>query len=182
MKTAVLGIVDTRARAESIVSMLRQLDFAPNELSVLLPDGAAKEAQARRELPANRAPEAALAGAGTGGVLGGALGRLAGIGALAIPGVGPLLATGPLMATLSGAALGAALGGLTGALIGLGIPEQEARLYEAELRGGNILIAIHTDGPEAQQRAEEALRTAGVRDVSASREDTVRGAHVARHL
>jgi tetrahydromethanopterin S-methyltransferase subunit C len=120
-----------------------------------------------------KAPEGAAAGAGAGGVLGGTLGLLAGIGALAIPGVGPLIAAGPVLAALSGAAAGAAVGGLTGALVGLGIPELEARAYEGKVKSGNILIAVHTDAREAEKAAEQILKEAGAHHVGATSEASV---------
>jgi len=143
MKKAVIGIVETRAQAETVVDTLRRSgSIAVRDISVLLPDVQGTHDFAHEHH--TKAPEGAAAGAGAGGVLGGTLGLLAGIGALAIPGVGPLIAAGPVLAALSGAAAGAAVGGLTGALIGLGIPELEARAYEGKVRGGNILIAVHT--------------------------------------
>jgi tetrahydromethanopterin S-methyltransferase subunit C len=106
-------------------------------------------------------------------VLGGTIGLLAGLGALAIPGLGPFIAAGPLMAALSGAALGAGVGGLTGALIGMGIPEIEARKYEGKVRGGNLLIAVHTESPEARKRAEQVFKTARAEDISVIDEQAV---------
>src|SRR6202044_3463273 len=104
--------------------------------------------------------------AGAGGALGGTVGLLAGIGALAIPGVGPFIAAGPLLAALSGAAAGAAVGGLGGALVGLGIPEIEAKTYEGKIRGGNILIAVHTDNGETESRAKRTFELYDAHDVS----------------
>jgi len=173
MKKAVIGIIDTRERAESVVDALRLQNFATNDISVLLPDK-----QGTRDFAHERhtkAPEGAAAGAGTGGVIGGTIGLLAGIGALAIPGVGPFIAAGPLMAALSGAAAGAAVGGLTGALIGMGIPEVEAKAYEGKIKGGNILVAIHVEGADAQRRAEDALKRAGASEVATTGEAGVPG-------
>jgi hypothetical protein len=106
-------------------------------------------------------------------VVGGALGLLAGIGALAIPGLGPFIAAGPLMATLSGAAAGAAVGGIAGALIGLGIPEVEAKAYEGKLKGGSVLVAAHVDSREREDAAKEIFRKEGARDISATSEASV---------
>jgi uncharacterized membrane protein len=106
-------------------------------------------------------------------VLGGTLGVLAGIGALAIPGLGPFIAAGPLMAALSGAAAGAALGGITGALIGFGIPEIEAKKYEGKLRGGNILVAVHVDDSDQEKRAKEVFRIEGAHDIISTTEASV---------
>ncbi|MDB5213011.1 MAG: hypothetical protein JWO86_938, partial [Myxococcaceae bacterium] len=143
MKKAVLCIVQRQDQAEAIVSQLQNVGFTPNDISVLFPDKQGTKDFAHEH--STKAPEGAVAGAGTGGVLGGTLGLLAGIGALAIPGLGPFIAAGPLMAALSGAAIGAGVGGLTGALIGMGIPEIEARKYEGKVKGGNLLIATHVD-------------------------------------
>jgi hypothetical protein len=103
-------------------------------------------------------------------VIGGTIGLLAGIGALALPGVGSLIAAGPLLAALSGAAAGATVGGLAGALVGLGIPELEARLYDGKVRGGNILLAVHVADGEARHNAELILQRYGARDVGTSPE------------
>lgn len=119
------------------------------------------------------APEGAVVGASTGSFVGGTLGLLAGIGALATPGLGPLIAAGPLMAALSGAAVGAGVGGIAGALVGMGIPEIEARKYEGKIRGGNILIAVHTESAEDRTRAEGIFRTSQAKDISAVTETSV---------
>jgi len=168
MKKAVIGIVETREQAERTVSTLQSRGFGANDISVLLPDKRGTQDFAHAQH--TKAPEGGLAGAGAGGVLGGTLGLLAGIGALAIPGLGPLIAAGPVMATLSGVAAGAAVGGLTGALVGMGIPEIEAKMYEGKVRGGNILIAVHTESAEARKVADDVFRIAGARDVSTTTE------------
>jgi len=169
MNRAVIGIVETRAQAEAVVETLRGTQHVRvSDISVLLPD-----TQGTRDFAHEhhtKAPEGAAAGAGAGGVLGGTLGLLAGIGALAIPGVGPLIAAGPVLAALSGAAAGMAVGGLTGALVGLGIPEIEAKVYEGKVRGGNILVAIHVDSREAQRAAEDVLQQAGAHDIGTTNE------------
>ncbi|MEA2753568.1 MAG: hypothetical protein QOI41_7711 [Myxococcales bacterium] len=164
MKKAVLCIVQRQDQAEAIVSQLQNVGFTPNDISVLFPDKQGTKDFAHEH--STKAPEGAVAGAGTGGVLGGTLGLLAGIGALAIPGLGPFIAAGPLMAALSGAAIGAGVGGLTGALIGMGIPEIEARKYEGKVKGGNLLIATHVDTPEQRKRAEEVYKMARAEDIS----------------
>src|SRR6187401_298379 len=146
MARAIFCIATSEAQAESIVNQLKDASFSYNDISVLFPDKAGTRHFAHEQH--TKAPEGAAAGAGTGGIVGGALGWLAGIGALAIPGVGPLIAAGPIMAALSGAAVGAALGGLTGGLIGMGIPEYEAKRYEGKLKGGNVLIAVHSENAD----------------------------------
>ena len=136
-KTSVFGIVKSYTQAEQIVENLQSAGFAASEISVLLPDNQGKHDFGH--VKATKAPEGATAGAATGGVTGGVIGLLAGIGALAIPGVGPFIAAGPIMAALSGAAIGATTGGLAGGLIGMGIPEIEAKRYEGKLKTGNYL-------------------------------------------
>jgi hypothetical protein len=167
MKKAVIGIVETRAQAESVVTTL-QRSFGLHDISVLLPDVQGTNSFAHEHH--TKAPEGAAAGVGAGSMLGGTLGLLAGIGALAIPGVGPLIAAGPVLAALSGAAAGAAVGGLTGALVGLGIPELEAKAYEGKLKGGNILIAVHTDNRDAEKAARDVLREAGAHHIDTTLE------------
>jgi uncharacterized protein YcfJ len=164
MKKAVMCIVQRQDQAEAIVSQLQNVGFTANDISVLFPDKQGTKDFAHEHN--TKAPEGAVAGAGTGGVLGGTIGLLAGIGALAIPGLGPFIAAGPLMAALSGAALGAGVGGLTGALIGMGIPEIEARKYEGKIKGGNLLIAVHVETAEQRKRAEDVYKTARAEDIS----------------
>src|SRR6266480_7284714 len=142
-QTSVFGIVKSYSQAEQLVEELQAEGFPASEISVLLPDS-----EGRHDIghvKATKAPEGATTGATAGGVTGGVLGLLAGIGALAIPGIGPFIAAGPLMAALSGAAIGAGTGGLVGALVGMGIPEIEAKQYENKLKSGNYFIAVHAD-------------------------------------
>src|SRR5262247_2006160 len=153
MAQAVFCLAQTEAQAIAIVNQLKAAGFSPNDISVLFPDKTGTKDFAHEHH--TKAPEGAAAGAGTGGILGGALGWLVGIGALAIPGLGPFIAAGPIMAALSGAAAGAALGGITGALIGMGIPEYEAKQYEGKLKKGNILISVHTEDRNERTRARE---------------------------
>ena len=115
-------------------------------------------------------PEGATIGAGTGGAVGGTIGLLAGIGALAIPGLGPFIAAGPIMAALSGGAIGAGVGGLTGALVGLGIPEYEAKRYEGRVKEGGILLSVHSDNSDWTNRAKQILERTGAQDISSTGE------------
>lgn len=163
-KTSVFGIVKSYTQAEQIVERLQGAGFGASEISVLLPDNQGKHDFGH--VKATKAPEGATAGAATGGVTGGVLGLLAGIGALAIPGVGPFIAAGPIMGALSGAAIGATTGGLVGALIGMGIPEIEAKRYEDKLRTGNYLIAVHAHDGDEKDRAKEIFKNAGAEDIS----------------
>lgn len=168
MSKSVIGIVDSKQQAETIVSDLQSAGFGLPDLSVLFPSPSGSQDFAFER--GTKAPEGALAGVGTGGALGGTLGLLAGIGALAIPGLGPFIAAGPLLAALSGAAAGAAVGGITGALVGMGIPEIEAKRYESSLASGNILVAVHVDTPEAARDATDVLKRDGARDVVSARD------------
>lgn len=168
MKKAVIGMVESRERAEALVLALQQAGFSPNDISVLFPDkhGTRDFAHERN----TKAPEGAVAGASAGGAVGGTIGLLAGIGAIMLPGVGAFIAAGPVMAALSGAAAGAALGGVTGALVGMGIPEIEAKAYAGKLHGGNILIAVHSESREDRAMAADMLKRAGAHDVDISTE------------
>src|SRR5262244_2305733 len=166
MAKAVFGLVDTESQAERIVDNLKVAGFRNNDISVLFPDKGGTRDFAHEK--ATKAPEGAAAGAGTGTVVGGVLGWLVGIGSLAIPGVGPFIAAGPIMAALAGAGVGAAVGGLSGALIGLGIPE-----YEGKIRQGNILISVHSEDRDEVKRAKEIFERAGAHDISSTGEESV---------
>jgi hypothetical protein len=121
----------------------------------------------------SKAPEGAATGAGSGAILGGAVGWLIGIGSLAIPGVGPLIAAGPILAALSGAAMGGTVGGVTGALIGMGIPEFEARQFEGRLREGHVLISVHADDAEEAARARDVLNEEHAEHITTGSEASV---------
>lgn len=175
MKKAIIGIVDTQAQAENVVQRLQHAGFGTKDISLLFPDVKATKAFAHEQN--TKAPEGAVAGVSVGGVVGGALGVLAGIGALAIPGLGPFIAAGPIMAGLSGMAAGAAVGGLSGALVGMGVPELEAKMYEGKLKEGNILMSVHTDSSEERAKAANIFREAGVKHVSSQSEAKAPAAH-----
>lgn len=163
-KSSVFCIANSHSQVEQIVENLQSSGFSASEISVLLPDTEGKHDIGH--VKATKAPEGATTGAATGGVTGGVLGLLAGIGALAIPGVGPFIAAGPIMAALSGAAIGATTGGVVGGLIGMGIPEIEAKRYEDKLKSGNYLVAVHAHDGEESSRAKEIFKTAGADDIS----------------
>jgi hypothetical protein len=165
-KSSVFCIAKSASQAEQIVENLQSADFDASEISVLMPDTGGKHDFGH--VKATKAPEGATTGATAGGVTGGVLGLLAGIGALAIPGVGPFIAAGPIMAALSGAALGATTGGLVGGLVGLGIPEIEAKRYEEKLRNGNFLIAVDARDSDHVDRAKEIFKDAGAEDITTS--------------
>jgi hypothetical protein len=177
-KKSVLCITTSEAQASLIVDRLKDDGFSNNDISVLFPDKTGTRDFAVEK--GTKAPEGAAAGAGTGAVLGGALGWLAGIGALAIPGVGPFVAAGPIAAALSGAAVGGAVGGLAGALVGLGIPEYEAKRYEGKIKGGGILISVHTDNGDEVKRAKQIFEEAKAQDISATGEANVSGSQSAK--
>lgn len=168
MATSVFGILQSSEQAGRVVNRLKSAGFADNDISVLMPDKSGTRDFAHEQH--TKAPEGATTGAGAGGVLGGTLGLLAGIGLLAIPGVGPFIAAGPIMAALSGAAVGAAVGGLTGALIGMGIPEYEAKRYEGKIIAGNVLISIHSVDGEREKMARDILSQEGAEDISSASE------------
>jgi hypothetical protein len=193
MTKAVFGLATSEEQARRIVDHLLSRGFSNGDISILYPD------QNKSKLKTNergdveyensspqrdahkghittekhsKAPEGGVTGATTGGILGGSLGLLAGIGALAIPGLGPFIAAGPIMGALSGSAVGGSVGLLLGALIGSGIPEFEAKRYEGKLKEGNILISIHTDNDDEIRNATDILKKEGATDISSTSEKT----------
>src|ERR1700745_821476 len=169
-KTAVFGIYSSLPTADSATDTLVRSGFPAADISALLPDNlGGKEIGTQK---ATKAPERAATGAGSGAVLGGALGLLAGVGALAIPGVGPLIAAGPIMAPLAGIGVGGAVGGFTGALVGLGIPEYEAKRYEGVIRTGGILLSVHCDTSDEITAAKRIMEQTGAEDVSSTSESS----------
>ena len=179
-KPAVFGLVKNETQARSAVSALESVGFIATDISILSScvdydfNGVEQTGFAKTRkvglTNATKAPEGATTGAATGGVLGGLAGWLVGIGALALPGLGPFVAAGPIMAALSGAALGATAGGLTGALIGYGIPEYEARLYAGKLESGHILIGVHAIDCNEADAAKKALESVGADDIKITSE------------
>ena len=168
MATSVFCIALTTSMANDIVASLKSSGFSDNDISVLFPDKSSTRDFAHEKN--TKAPEGATVGAGAGGVVGGTLGLLAGIGLLAIPGVGPFIAAGPIMAALGGIAVGATVGGITGALVGMGIPELEAKRYEGKVKNGNILISAHSENSEEITRAKDIFKAAGATDISSTPE------------
>ena len=166
--TAVFGIYPEYADVENGVDALKAAGFRNTDISVLFPENVGTKDFAHKK--ETKAPEGTAAGATTGAVIGGGLGWLAGIGALAIPGLGPFIAAGPIMAALAGAGVGGAVGGITGALIGMGIPEYEAKRYEGRVKDGGILLSVHSDNSEWTKRAKEILERTGAQDISSSGE------------
>jgi hypothetical protein len=168
MKRSALCLVDTEAQADAVVGKLRSTGFSDNDISVLFPDKGSTRDFAHKK--ATKMPEGATVGASTGGAVGGTIGLLAGIGALAIPGLGPFIAAGPIMAALSGGAIGAGVGGLTGALVGLGIPEYEAKRYEGKVKEGGILISVHSESNDETNRAKNIFKKEVAHDISSTGE------------
>jgi hypothetical protein len=169
--TAVFGIFTTENAAERAVDQLISAGFSNSDISALLPDNETTRAFAHEKH--TKAPEGTTTGATTGGVVGGTLGLLAGIGALAIPGVGPLIAAGPIVATLAGAGAGGAVGGLLGALVGMGIPEYEAKRFEGAVKHGGTLVSVHCDNSDEVSTAKRVLKDAGGQDIASSSEEGV---------
>ena len=149
---SVFGIYSSRSGVENAVTALKDSGFQHSDVSVLLPENLGNREIATEKN--TKAPEGATTGAGSGAVIGGTLGWLVGIGALAIPGLGPFIAAGPIMAALAGVGVGGAVGGVTGALVGMGIPEFEAKRYEGRLQKGGILVSVHCDTSEEVKRAQ----------------------------
>ncbi|HKS75155.1 MAG TPA: quinol:electron acceptor oxidoreductase subunit ActD [Terriglobales bacterium] len=166
--TAVFGIYRDRASVENAVDTLRREEFRNTDISVLFPDNAGTKDFVHQKN--TKAPEGTATGATTGAILGGGLGWLAGIGALAIPGLGPFIAAGPIMAALAGVGAGGVIGGLTGALVGMGIPEYEAKRYEGRVKEGGILLSVHCDDSSWTKRAKQILERTGAEDVSSTGE------------
>lgn len=163
MSKAISCTVLNSTRAEDLIRRLQTAGFSNSEISVLF----AQDGKSHVKLEQHtKAPEGAATGGGTGGVIGGVLGLLAGIGSLAIPGVGPLIAAGPIMAALSGLAAGAVAGGLIGGLVGLGIPEVEAKRYESKLKEGHVLVSVHAIDEERCKRAREIFKESDAEDIT----------------
>jgi hypothetical protein len=170
-KTAVFGIYPSVEQAERAVDTLVKERFANGDISVLMPDRQSSKDFAHEKH--TKAPEGTTTGVATGGTIGGTLGLLAGIGALAIPGVGPFIAAGPIMGALAGLGVGGAVGGLVGALVGMGIPEYEAKRYEGRIKEGGVLLSVHCDTAEEIARAKQILKRTGANDVASTGEEAV---------
>jgi hypothetical protein len=173
-KKSVWGIYPTRLSLEAAIDGLRSNGFLSSDISVLLPENLGPKDPITEK--STKAPEGAAAGAGSGVLIGGALGWLVGIGALAVPGLGPLIAGGPIMAALAGLGMGGVVGGIAGALIGAGIPEYEAKRYEGRLSKGGILMAVHCDRAAETVHAREIMERTGGDDISVSAEEVAGGA------
>jgi hypothetical protein len=166
--TAAFGIYRDEASVRNAVETLQKQGFRSTDISVLYPENVGNKDFAHEK--ATKAPEGAATGAGSGAVIGGVLGWLAGVGSIAIPGIGPFLAAGPIMAALAGVGVGGAAGGLAGALIGAGIPEYEAKRYEGRIKKGGILLSVHCDNSEWTSKAKDILERTAADDVSSTSE------------
>lgn len=168
--TAVFGIYRNAEQAEKSVDSLIAAGYPSSNISVLLPD--TRSTHEFAHVKETKAPEGTAVGVTTGGVVGGTLGVLAGLGAIAIPGIGPLIAAGPIMAGLAGLGVGGTVGGLMGALVGMGIPEYEAKRYEGHVKDGGTLLSVHCDTSEQVSRAKDLLRGMGATDIASSGESS----------
>src|SRR5215216_3256541 len=166
--TAAFGIFRSQSEAEQAVDALLAAGYGRDDVSILAPDQRTTHELATEKN--TKAPEGTATGATAGGAIGGTLGLLAGIGALAIPGLGPFIAAGPIMGLLAGAGAGAATGGLVGALVGMGIPEYEAKRYEGRVKDGGVLVSVHCDNSDSVSRAKDILKARGANDVSSAGE------------
>ena len=168
--TAVCGIYSTYRSAETAVDALKTGGFRNTDISLLFPETAGSNSPVTEK--STKAPEGAVTGASGGAVAGGVLGWIVGIGALAIPGLGPFIAAGPIMAALAGASVGGALGGIGGALIGMGIPEYEATRFEGRVKDGAILLSVHSDSSDLAKRAEAILGSTGAEHIASTGESS----------
>lgn len=168
MKRSTLALVDSEEQARATVERLTSAGFSQDDISVLFADKSSTREFAHEK--ETKLPEGATIGAGTGGTLGGIVGLMAGLGSLAIPGLGPFIAAGPVMAALSGGAIGAGIGGIAGALIGLGVPEYEAKRYQGAVKEGGILISVHTDSAGRAKEAKRIFEESGAHDISTTNE------------
>ena len=170
-KTAVFGLYPTVERAEQAVDKLVNVGFSNGDVSVLMADNQGSKDFAHEKQ--TKAPEGTTTGVAAGGTIGGTLGLLAGIGALAIPGVGPFIAAGPIMGALAGLGVGGAVGGMVGALVGMGIPEYEAKRYEGHIKGGGVLLSVHCSTAEEITLGKDVLKRTGADDIASAGEEAV---------
>src|ERR1700693_2349454 len=179
-KVGVFGIYSTRVAVENAADSLVRSGFLTSDISVLLPEslGGPKDMGTEK---ATKAPEGTAAGVAAGGVIGGTLGLLAGVGALAIPGLGPFIAAGPIVASLAGLGVGGGVGGLIGALVAMGIPEYEAKRYEGRVKDGGVLLSVHCDTSDGIARAKDLLKQTGAEDISSAGEKAVSSHGVETH-
>jgi len=169
--TAVFGIYKNSMAAERAVDRIIAAGFSNNDISVLLPDSESSKQFAHEKN--TKMPEGTATGVTAGGAIGGTLGLLAGIGSLAIPGLGPFIAAGPIMGALAGLGVGGAVGGVVGALVGMGMPEYEAKRYEGRVKNGGVLLSVHCEGSHDVSRAKDLLKQTGAEDIASAGEKGV---------
>jgi hypothetical protein len=172
---SVFGIYSSRSSAESAISGFKDAGFSNSDISVLLPENTSKDPVTET---GTKAPAGAAVGVGSGAAIGGALGWLVGVGALAIPGSGPVIAAGPIIATLAGIGVGGALGGFAGSLVGVGISEDAAKRYEGRLLRGGIFVAVHCEMTEEIARAKEIMERTKAEDIGSSEEVAANSADI----
>lgn len=165
---AAFGIFPDQETVNEAIETLRTAGFRQTDVSVLFPENLGSKDFAHERH--SKAPEGAVAGGGSGAVLGAAFGWLVGAGALLIPGLEAMHAAGPVMGMMGGMGAGVAFGGLAGALFGSGVPEYEAKRYEGRVRKGGILVSVHCDNAEWSKAARDILKRTGARDISTTGE------------
>jgi hypothetical protein len=165
---ATFALFSTEEQLSRAISLLKDSGFRNTDISCLIPHGDGfKELVTEKH---SKAPEGATAGTSVGGVVGGTVGWLAGVGAITIPGIGPFLAAGPIVAALAGIGVGATVGAVGGALVGAGIPEYEAKRYEGLIRKGKLLLSVHCDDSDWAAKAKHILKDAGAEGISSTKE------------
>jgi len=169
--TAIYGIFVTPSSLEAAVDALTSAGISLNGLSLLMSDKGGWQDFTSGGAAKHSDPSAP--GAGVGGALGGLVGLLVGLGALVIPGAGPLVAAGPMMASLAGLTVGGALGGLVSALVDLGLPEYEAKLYDGRLKDGAVLLSVHCLSIGQVDTAKDVLKANGAEDLASSGEEEI---------
>jgi hypothetical protein len=166
--TTVYGIYRDEEQVSLAIDRMLAAGFRNEDISVLLPDNLGTKDFAHEKH--TKAPEGTTTGATAGGAIGGTIGLLAGVGALAIPGLGPFIAAGPIMAALAGIGVGGTVGGIIGALVGMGVPEYEAKRYEGRIKAGGVLMSVHCDNSDWVDKAKEFMKSTGAEDISSSGE------------
>jgi len=166
--TTVYGIYRDEEQVSLAIDRMLAAGFGNEDISVLLPDNLGTKDFAHEKH--TKAPEGTTTGATAGGAIGGTIGLLAGVGALAIPGLGPFIAAGPIMAALAGICVGGTVGGIIGALVGMGVPEYEAKRYEGRIKAGGVLMSVHCDNSDWVDKAKEFMKSTGAEDISSSGE------------
>jgi hypothetical protein len=166
--TSVIGIYPDRTTVSDAINVLHKAGYRATDISVLSSDNQGSKDFAHEKR--TKALEGAATGAPVGAVVGAALAWLVSSQTVPVMGPGPLIAAGPVIATLAGAAAGGALGWIAGLLAGLRLPEYVARRYAGRIRRGGILLSVHCDSQEWCDRAKQTLRDTGARNISSAAE------------